>query len=389
MKILIGLTYYRPHISGLTVYAERLAKAFAARGHQVTILTSRYRKDLPRDEQVDGIHIIRVPVLVRISKGVIMPGLGFEATRQIRTTDVLQLHLPNFDAAGMALRGLLFKKPTVLTYHCDLDMPAGFMNRTANMIVKFVNDIAAKFTNGIVTYTRDYAEHSAYLSRYLNKVHIIQPPVEIPQADRAEIKRFHQENNPENRSPVIGMAARFASEKGVEVLVNALPAILQVFPNAVVHYARPLVKEIGEEKYFRKLIPLIEEYEREGQWKFLDGLNPDQMAAYYPNIDVFLVPSLNSTESFGLVQIEAMINGIPVIASNLPGVRQPVETFRMGKVVPIGDSPALANAVIEVLKNKKAFIQPADPIRKKFMPDAVAQEYESLFAIISDRIKNA
>jgi len=185
------------------------------------------------------------------------------------------------------------------------------------------------------------------------------------------------------------MAARFSSEKGVEVLVNALPAILQVFPIAVVHYARPLVKEIGEEKYFRKLIPLIEEYEREGHWKFLDGLNPDQMAAYYPNIDVFLVPSLNSTESFGLVQIEAMINGIPVIASDLPGVRQPVETFRMGKVVPIGDSPALANAVIEVLKNKKAFIQPADPIRKKFMPDTVAQEYESLFATISDQIKNA
>jgi glycosyltransferase involved in cell wall biosynthesis len=268
-------------------------------------------------------------------------------------------------------------------------MPAGFLSRTANVIVNFMNDIAAKFAHGIVTYTRDYAEHSPFLSRYLNKVHIIQPPVEIPEAGHAEIKRFRKEHNPENRSPVIGMAARFASEKGVEILVNALPMILKAYPKAVVHFARPLVKEIGEEKYFKKLIPLIERYEREGHWKFFDGLTPDQMAAYYPNIDVFLVPSLNSTESFGLVQIEAMINGVPVVASNLPGVRQPVETFRMGKVVPIGDSPALANAVIEILKNKRDFIQLADPIREKFNPDTVAQEYESLFASISDQIRNA
>jgi len=389
MKILIGLTYYRPHISGLTVYAERLAKAFAARGHQVTILTSRYRKNLPRDEQVNGIRILRVPVLLRVSKGVIMPGLGIEATRQIRATDVLQLHLPQFDAAGMALRGRLFKKPTVLTYHCDLDMPAGFLSRAANVIVNLMNDIAAKFAHGIVTYTWDYAEHSPYLSRYMDKVHIIQPPVEIPKADRAEIKRFHQEHNSENRSPVIGMAARFASEKGVEVLVNALPIILKAFPKAVVHFARPLVKEIGEEKYFKKLIPLIEKYEREGHWKFFDGLTPEKMAAYYPNIDVLLVPSLNSTESFGLVQIEAMINGVPVVASDLPGVRQPVETFRMGKVVPIGDPEALAKAVIEVLRNKISFILPAGPIREKFIPDTVAQEYESLFASLSDQLNNA
>jgi glycosyltransferase involved in cell wall biosynthesis len=389
MKILIGLTYYRPHISGVTVYAERLAKAFAARGHQVTILTSQYRKDLPRHEEVNGLHIIRVPVLFRISKGVIMPGIGLEATRQIRAADVVLLHLPQFDAAGMAIRGKLFKKPTVLTYHCDLDMPAGFLSRIANVVVNFMNNIAAKFAHGIVTYTRDYAENSPYLSRYLDKVHVIQPPVEIPQATQVEIERFHQENNPENRSPVIGMAARFASEKGVEVLVNAMPAILKVYPNASVHFARPLVKEIGEEKYFKKLMPLVEDYERRGHWKFFDGLSPEQMAAFYPNIDVLVISSLNSTESFGLVQIEAMINAVPVVVSNLPGVRQPVKTFGMGKVVPIGDSSALAKAIIEILKNRKAFIQPADPIREEFIPDTVAQEYESLFASITEQIKNA
>ena len=54
MKILTVLTYYRPHTSGLTIYAERLAQAFAKRGHQVTVMTTQYDPSLPREEIMDG-----------------------------------------------------------------------------------------------------------------------------------------------------------------------------------------------------------------------------------------------------------------------------------------------------------------------------------------------
>jgi len=67
MRILIVLTYYRPHTSGLTIYAERLAKAWARRGHQVTVLTSRYDPSLAAEEVVDGVRIVRAPVWCRIS----------------------------------------------------------------------------------------------------------------------------------------------------------------------------------------------------------------------------------------------------------------------------------------------------------------------------------
>ena len=55
MKILTVLTYYRPHTSGLTIYAERLAQAFAKRGHEVTVMTTQYDKSLPREEMMDGV----------------------------------------------------------------------------------------------------------------------------------------------------------------------------------------------------------------------------------------------------------------------------------------------------------------------------------------------
>ncbi len=310
MRILIVLTYYRPHTSGLTIYAERLAKALAGRGHQVTVLTSRYDPRLPAKEVDGGVTIIRVPVLFRISKGVIMPSFGFLANRLVMEHDAVQLHLPQFDAAGVALRGRLLKKPTVITYHCDLRMPPGLMSWAANRAVDLMNHLAARFTHRIVAYTRDYAENSPYLVHYLDKLEVIPPPVELPQVLPAEVERFRQEHNPDQRHPVIGMAARFATEKGVEVLLGAMPRVLQEYPRALVQFAGPYQGIIGEEAYFRRLSPQIQQYIDSGNWQFLGTLDPKQMATFYSNLDMLVLPSLNSTEAFGLVQIEAMINDV-------------------------------------------------------------------------------
>src|SRR5512143_1553606 len=135
MKILTVLTYYRPHTSGLTIYAERLARAFARRGHQVTVMTTQYEPSLPREEVMDGVKIIRVPVMARVSKGVLAPTFGLVATKLVAEHDVVQMHLPQFDAPGVAFRGRLFGKPAVLTYHCDLQLPSGFFNRVVNTVV--------------------------------------------------------------------------------------------------------------------------------------------------------------------------------------------------------------------------------------------------------------
>ncbi|HMD87571.1 MAG TPA: glycosyltransferase family 4 protein [Anaerolineaceae bacterium] len=386
MRILIVLTYYRPHTSGLTIYAERLAKTLARRGHKVTVLTSRYQPDLLLEEVQDGVRIIRAPVLFRVSKGVIMPTFGLLADRLVLENDVIQLHLPQFDAAGVALRGRVLKKPTVITYHCDLLMPPGLLSWLANQAVKVMNNLAAITTHRIVTYTRDYAENSPFSKRYLNKLQVIPPPVELPEIPAEAVSAFARENNPQNRYPVIGMAARFAQEKGVEVLLDAMPHLLEAYPNALIEFAGPYIDIIGEKAYFQRLYPRIKQYEDEGHWKFLGVLNPAQMSAFYPNINVLVLPSLNSTEAFGLVQIEAMFNGVPTVASDLPGVRQPVLRHGMGKIIPIGDSDALASALLEILANPAAFRSEIGPIKECYKPDTIAMAYEKLFLEIQSEL---
>jgi glycosyltransferase involved in cell wall biosynthesis len=74
-----------------------------------------------------------------------------------------------------------------------------------------------------------------------------------------------------------------------------------------------------------------------------------------------------------------MLCGTPVVASNLPGVRQPIALTGMGRVVPIADPPALAEGINAVLADRAAFRQPPEAIAETFSPDAVAEKYEALF----------
>ena len=379
MKILTVLTYYRPHTSGLTIYAERLARAFVQRGHQVTVMTMQYDPALPREENMDGVKIIRIPVMFRLSKGAIAPAFGWSATKLVAEHDIVQLHLPQFDAPGVALRGRLFGKPTVLTYHCDLKLPPGLINRFINLVVKWQNNMAALLSNQVVTYTQDYADHSSYLSRYKFKLQAVLPPVELPSADQDALQAFVEAHQCAVRKPVIGMAARFAAEKGVEVLLDSLPVILRKYPAAQVLFAGQYENVMGEQTYYERLMPQIREYQSTGHWTFLGNLNPVQMAAFYPALNVLVVPSLNSTEAFGLVQIEAMLNGVPCVPSALPGVRMPVQMHGMGRVSGIGNSASLAESILQILDEPDKYHGDVEAIRKAYDPQTTAAEYEKIF----------
>jgi glycosyltransferase involved in cell wall biosynthesis len=104
------------------------------------------------------------------------------------------------------------------------------------------------------------------------------------------------------------------------------------------------------------------------------------LTAFYKNLDCLCVCSLNSTESFGLVQIEAMINGVPVAACSLPGVRQPVTMTGMGEVTAVGDHEALAQAINAILDDKEKYQRSPRLIAEAFSPRQTAAEYARLFA---------
>jgi len=377
MNILTTLTYYRPHFSGLTVYAELLAQVLGERGHRVTVLTSRHDATSPARERRDGVEIIRLPVGLRVSKGVIMPSMPLWALRLLPQMDALHLHLPQLDAAYLAVMARLLGKPVVLTYHCDLRLPEGLIHSLANQVSHLANHVSFNFANAIVANSRDYAENSTHLRHHLSKLHAIYPPAQILPITEMEQRAFNEKVLIQPGQRIIGMAARLATEKGVEYLALALPLVLQKHPTARVLFLGQHHNVFGEEAYARRLAPLIESLG--DRWQFLGVVSNEEKSAFFHACEVSVLPSLNSTESFGIVQIESMLCGTPVIASDIPGIREPVTITGMGKLTPPADPTALAQAIIDVLDEPERYHVDAQDIIRRFTPQSVAETYERLF----------
>ena len=378
MRILIVLTYFHPYKSGLTIYALRQAQALAAMGHAVTVLTSQHEPSLPSQEQLNGVEVIRLPIAFRFSKGAIMPQLPIKAWGIIKNTDVVNIHVPQGDAAVIAVLARIHRKPVVLTYQCDLKMPKGWVNQLAGGVANLSSRISAGFADAVVHITRDFAEHSSFLKRYLDKLEIIQTPITVAPITEEDIKEFRKKYAVQPGRRIIGMVARLAAEKGVEYLAEAMPMILGALPNAQVVFVGEYENVIGEKAYKQKILPMIDSLG--DHWAFLGPLSEKEKAAFYHLCDVLVLPSVNSTESFGMVQVEALTCGTPVVASNLPGVRQPVLTTGMGKIVPLKDSVALSRAITQILE---AGISVPPDVRDElilhFSPEAVAEAYDVLF----------
>lgn len=378
MRILISLTYYLPHVSGITVYNHRLAKALVEADHTVTVLTSQYDQALARDETLDGVRIIRLPVWFWISKGAIMPGFPWAFCRLISRHDVVLMNLPNtpVEAISGPLIARLEGKPLVAKYMCDVRLPFTLFNGLVNTAVHWANLFAVALSDRVISMTRDYAEHSSVLKPFLGKLAVIPPPVCMAAVSRETREAWKTRHNISG-SPLIGFAARLSTEKGVEVMLRALQRVMREFPSTTVLFGGDHEAVIGEHAYRERLLPLLKKTSK--NWRFLGVVSQDDMPAFYSACDVTVLPSLNSTESFGIVQVESMLCGTPVVASDLPGVRDTIRRTGMGKIVPAGDEAALAGALMDVLRHRDTYVKPREEIVRHFSIARTKSQYERLF----------
>lgn len=373
MKILTVLTYYYPHWTGLTAFARRIAEGLVARGHQVTVLTSRFRRDLPLEEEHRGVHIIRLPSAFRLSRGQVMPGFISAAHRLIREHDVVQVHTPMLETWLVGVLAHRAGKKMLMTHHGDLVMPAGLWNQFVQKTVGFMLDQGARVADVISIYTQDYARNSAFLRPYAHKVVSIFPPVVFPQPDTQAAKDWRCQLGLDGYK-LVGFAGRFVEEKGFDYLLKAMPSVAERLPNVRFVFAGE--HRVVYENFYQRCLPLIE---AQRDKLVMVGLltDPQKMAQFYAMCDVFVLPS--RTDCLASVQIEAMLCGTPVVATNIPGARQAVKRSGMGLLVEPCNPAALAEGLIEVLTHRERYLRPYEVIRAIFDPDRAISQYEQLF----------
>lgn len=377
MRVLISLSYYYPNISGLTVYAKNLAEEFVKRGHWVTILTSQHEKSLPKKQRMQGISVQRVPYLFKVSKGFLMPYYPWHALTLVQKHEVIIINLPQLEGFVVALLAKLLGKRVYCIYHCDVVLPKNLVAWFVESVLHISNSASLFLANTIITNSKDFASHSKLLSFFSKKIIYVYPPMLPPLVDRA-VRKNLQKRIPRDKKYTIGFVGRIASDKGVEFLLEAVPIMREKMEEEfIILFAGPR-RPVGEDEYWKRMRSLCKKYKEDTM--FLGTLSPEELGAFYSLLDVLVLPSINSTEAFGMVQVEAMLCGVPVVASNLPGVRVPIRATGMGELVRIRDSRDLAEKIARILKNKKEYVRKRALVKKTFSFQSTIMQYEKLLS---------
>lgn len=163
----------------------------------------------------------------------------------------------------------------------------------------------------------------------------------------------------------------------MEILLQTIPLVRMRYPEALFALAGPHTDPRTGKR-------------REGPWSIwlerygyaveeLGYISDDDLARFYAAIDVLILPSIDWTESFGMVQIEAMQQGTPVVASDLPGVSDPVRVTGGGIIVPPGDVGALASAIAEVLSVPERYAPDQHQLAENYSLEHVTAAWERVY----------
>ena len=160
LKILICLLYYLPHRTGMQLYIQRIAEELVAHGHKVTVLCAQHKSELPYDEVINGVRIVRLRVRIPVSRGMLMPAYPHAAYRLMREHDVVSVHTPMLETALLSVIGSLTGRKIIPTHHGDLILPQGAVNRVITTVMFEFYRYMALRAPAVIAYTQDYADNS-------------------------------------------------------------------------------------------------------------------------------------------------------------------------------------------------------------------------------------
>jgi glycosyltransferase involved in cell wall biosynthesis len=365
-KILFVANYYYPYISGVSECLRIVAEGCAKAGYPVTVVTTNHAK-LPANETINGVTVIRCPIMCKISKGVVSPAFILKVWRMTKQYDIINLHLPMLEAGLFSL--FVNSSKLFTTYQCDINLKKSIINQLIVRIMDVSNNYCLKRSNEIIVSSIDYAMSSRIAAKYKNKLIEIAPPAK--HYERIEGVR-------ENHVKTIGFCGRIVEEKGLDVLLKAFKIVANQFDSVKLLIAGDYENIAGGSTY-PQLIDYISK-ENLSNIMFLGKIAEEKMSEFYSSLDVFTLPSINSLEAFGMVQIEAMNCGTPVVASDLPGVRTIVQNTGMGLICKKNDAQSLAQCICTILNNPAKYTKSPEHIRDFYSEEGSVLKYMHLFS---------
>jgi glycosyltransferase involved in cell wall biosynthesis len=327
--------YFPPTTGGIEQHMQLLCSGLA-RSMDVSVLVPS-RSFRRRTETIDGVHVVRVPEFGRFAAVPFCPTMPLELGRL--RPDIVHLHFPN----PMGDLSYLFTPrrspvPLIISYHADV-----IRQRRLLPLYRPILDAVFRRAARVIAAAEENIASSDILTRYKDRCTVIPYGVDLRSFDLTETESVEVERRRatagEGMVLFVGVLRPY---KGVDVLLKAMARVR----------ARLIV--VGRGPTRLELSGLAARLGISGRVLFLGEVSDSERRILLHSCDVFVLPSIDNREAFGIAQLEAMACGRPVIASDLPtGVRFVNKNQMTGLLVPPGDSDALAAALQRLLGDER------------------------------------
>lgn len=371
-RILLVLYYYDPYVSGVTLCAKRVAEGLAARGHSVTVLASQHEPRLPLETTINKVKVVRKPVMFRLGKGVVMPFFWLSIVCYARRNDIVNIHMPLAESGLSSL--FIPKRKMIATYQCDINLGNGLIERIIATMSMLLMKLQLRRTRYVIPSSVDYLEHSK-MAAFSWKANPIEPMVTVKEFTPVSYGKLFQRIGIKDRDTVIGFMGRVVYEKGIEYLIEAIPYLQKELTSVKIVIAGDY-KNVAGGSVKEVLDGYMQKYP--GTVIFTGFLSDAERNQFYSGIDVLVLPSIDPLEAYGMVQVEAMLCGTPVVASDMPGVRQIILKTGYGRLARQRDSEDIARQVTAVVKNMDKYMPQRGRVVRLFDPEKGLKVYEEL-----------
>jgi glycosyltransferase involved in cell wall biosynthesis len=331
LKVLHVGKFYPPHMGGIETHLQALCGELRGSVDLRVIVASD--DDRPVEETIEGVRVSRVPTWLTVASTPLCPAMVRGIGRS--GADIVHIHLPN-PTAVLAYLASGHRGRLVVTYHSDTVR----QKVLGPLFAPFLHQ-ALRRASAIIATSPDYRRTSSVLSHHLERCHVIPYGIAVEQFERpdpaavAEVRERYGER-------LILSVGRLVYYKGFEYLIRAMQQV------------RGRLIIIGDGPLRQKLQQLVADLGLGDKVVLAGEIQNAQVTAYYHAADLFALASIARSEAFGIVQIEAMAAGIPVVNTALDsGVPFVSLHDKTGLTVPPENPDALAAALNRLLDDQK------------------------------------
>lgn len=363
MRIAILVQAFPPrHLAGMEIATYNIAKHLVRRGHEVHVITS-LDEGLSRESMEDGFYVHRITLpKVRFLRIILFWIKVLMALKKIKP-DIVHAQSIGVGTSGFLVKSFL-KKPYVV-WGRGSDVYRSWMFK------KPISKLVLKNADAVIALTEDMKKE---IEMICNKnVFVIPNGIDIKRFKNLSKENIRKRLKITNDEKIIIFVGRLEDIKGVKYLIEAMKSIKQKDKNI-----KLMLVGDGEDR--GKLERLVKELDLEENVIFIGKVPNEKVPEYMVVSDVFVLPSLS--ESFGIVNLEAMASGLPIVATKVGGLPEIIKDGENGFLVEPKNTKEITEKVLLLLEdielNKRIAEKNKEEV-KKYSWGNVAEKLEEVY----------